>query len=232
MSEQIEQIKKVNVGEETFRAILRMIMQGDWEVGKKLPSENEFKDMLGVSRHTVRAALNNLNMLGLVETRHGDGNYLKAVGIGLYMDILIPYLVVNEKNIDMIMEFRQGIEISAARYAAMRATDEDIAMLQEKLDICNRSINDIDHYLAVDLDFHYTIAQISKNDLLVQSMYVVKNYCFGALTNFVTKEISTDSVSKHIAIFDAIREHDTEQAAQCMNDHITGVIYKIKETGH
>jgi len=229
MTEQITQIKKVNVGQETFKVILKMIMSGKWKQGEKIPSENEFKDMLGVSRHTVRAALNNLNMLGIVETRQGDGNYLKFMGIGLYMDFLIPYLFINEENINTIMEFREGIESITARYAALRATPADIEDLKEKLEKCNRTIDDVENYLAADFDFHYAIAKISKNDLLIQSMYVVKKYCFEALTKYVNKAISVDGTKRHKGIFKAISEHNPDEAEDHMNKHILKVIEMIND---
>lgn len=223
----MEQIKRVNVSEETFKSILNMIMNEEWQSGQKLPSENELKDMLGVSRHTVRSALNNLNMLGIVETRHGDGNYVKSIGMGLYMNLLIPHLLINDKNLDVIMEFRQGIEIMTARCAALRATDEDIKLLKNKYELCERSLKQ-DNYLEVDLDFHYTIAQVSKNDLLIQSMYVVKNFCFGAMVDFVNNEFSSHSFTFHNKILDAIIAHDADLAGQYMNNHMKNIIDKIK----
>ena len=224
MVNDVTQIKKVNVGQETFKVILKMIMEGQWKEGEKIPSENEFKDMLGVSRHTVRAALNNLNMLGIVETRHGDGNYMKFIGIGLYMDMLIPYLFINGDNIDAIMEFREGIETATARYAAKRCTDEEIAILYDKMGKCTLATNDVYKYLEADFDWHYTIAKFSGNDLLLQSMYVVKKYCFEALSKYITSAISHEGTQHHKKIFDAIAEHNSDIAAKYMNEHINYVM--------
>lgn len=223
----VDQIKKVNVGQETFKVILDMIMQGRWKEGERIPSENEFKDMLGVSRHTVRAALNNLNMLGIVETRHGDGNYIKFVGIGLYIDLLIPYLFINEENIDVIMEFREGIETVTARYAAERATPKDIEILRQKMIKCTEVTN-VEQYLVADFDFHYMIAKMSGNDLLLQSMFVIKKYCFGALAKYLTKENSDDGPERHQKIFDCIVSHDADMAARHMNEHIIRVMDMLK----
>ena len=229
MIEEFGQIKKVNVGQETFKIILKMIMSGKWKQGEKIPSENEFKDMLGVSRHTVRSALNNLQMLGMVETRQGDGNYIKFIGIGLYMDFLIPYLFINEENINTIMEFREGIESITARYAALRATPEEIADLEKKLEKCNKVTNNVKEYLTADFNFHYAIAKMTKNDLLIQSMYVVKKYCYEALVKYVDKAISIDGTRRHRGILKAIQEHDPDAAEDHMNKHILKVIEMINK---
>lgn len=225
----MEQIKKVNVREATFKAILNMIMQNNMVPGDKLPSENELKDTLGVSRHTVRDALNNLNMLGIIETKQGDGNYIKAVGIGLYMDLLIPYLIVNSRNLSTVMEFRHGVETVAAKYAAERATDADIDRLIQIYKRCEAARNDYDHYIPIDLEFHYAIAEISRNEMLIQSMFVIKNYCHEALAHFINEKRSSISFSFHTQIVDAIKNHNGDLALKCMDSHMVDIINTLKE---
>lgn len=225
----MEQIKKVNVREEVFKSILNMIMQNNMAPGDKLPSENELKDSLGVSRHTVRDALNNLNMLGIIETKQGDGNYIKAVGVGLYMDFLIPFLIVNSKNLSIVMEFRHGIETAAAKYAAQRATDEDIDKLNKIYKKCENAKHDLSHYMEADLEFHYTIAEISRNDMLIQSMFVVKNYCYQALADFINEKRSSISFEFHTQIIDAIKNHEADLASKYMDAHMVNIINTLKE---
>ena len=73
-------------------------------------------------------------MLGILETRQGDGNYVRETGIGLYIDFLIPYLMINTANVSQIIEFREAIEISVARLAARRATEENLEDIRQKLE--------------------------------------------------------------------------------------------------
>ena len=117
-TDSIPKVPKVNVSKTTFDILFRNIMDGTWKTGEKIPSENELKNSLMVSRHTIRSAIANLNMLGILETRQGDGNYVRETGIGLYIDFLIPYLMINTANVSQIIEFREAIEISVARLPA------------------------------------------------------------------------------------------------------------------
>ena len=87
-TDSIPKVPKVNVSKTTFDILFRNIMDGTWKTGEKIPSENELKNSLMVSRHTIRSAIANLNMLGILETRQGDGNYVRETGIGLYIDFL------------------------------------------------------------------------------------------------------------------------------------------------
>lgn len=219
-------IKKVNVGKETFNTILKMILSNKWKPGDKLPSENEFHEMLGVSRHTIRGTLNNLSMLGIVVTKQGDGNYLQSIGIGLYMDLLMPYVFATSDNYHTILEFRQGIESVTAYYAAEHATEEDIFLLKDKLAVCARSIEKLDEYLVDDFEFHLTIANISKNEMLIQSMSIIKKYYFIRFNENVTDCMAHEGLKYHSLIVEAIQNHDPELAMNYMNKHIKGILTK------
>lgn len=214
-------IKKVNVGEETFKYIFNYVMDPSRKQGDKIPSENEFKEMLGVSRHTIRNALNSLNMLGILETRQGDGNYIANKGIGLFMNLLIPHISFNKNDIRTIMEFRFGIECTSAYYAAKYATEKDIKYLENKLELCeNCDSNDIERFLELDFDFHFAISEATKNNMLIQSMYIIKKYCFSALGKILTSTTTKSGLAYHRKILDCIREHDADKAFLYMSQHI------------
>ncbi len=72
----LQKIKVESLRSQVYMQLKNQLMAGVWKVGEKLPSENELCASLGVSRVTVRAAIQQLEILGLVETRHGDGNFV------------------------------------------------------------------------------------------------------------------------------------------------------------
>lgn len=225
----IKPLERQNIADEVFRQMFDLLMKGQWDEGEKLPSENELKDMFGVSRNTIRAALNRLNLLGIVETRRGEGNYVKKIGVGLYMNSLIPYIFLNENDIFTIMEFRKGIEIQSALLASQRATDEDIEEIREALTMCQMNSEDLDNYMTRDMTFHLAIAKASKNDLIFQAMSIIKNYCYAELQNFVTPSIRDKSCEYHQKIFESIQRHEPEEANKLMCDHLTDVYSQIEQ---
>lgn len=217
-------IKKVNVGEETFKYIFSYIMDSNRKQGDKLPSENEFKTILGVSRHTIRNALNSLSMLGILETKQGDGNYIASKGVGLYMNLLIPHITFTNDDLRTIMEFRYGIETANAYYAAKHATEEDITYLENKLKLCEAcDPDDIERFLDLDYDFHFAVSEVTRNDMLIQSMYIIKKYCFSALAKCLTKNTAQSGFQHHHKVLEAIRNHDAEKASLYMSQHIHSI---------
>ena len=223
-------IKKVSVSQATFDTLLENIMNGTWKPGDKIPSENELREMLGVSRHTIRSAITNLNMLGILETHQGEGSYVQETGVAVLMDFLIPYLLKSDTDVSRILEFRESIESTAARYAALRATDEEIALIKEKMLLCEQHKDDYEHYPTYDFDFHLAIAEASKSDLLIQSMYIVKKYCFTAIMNYFDEKLVHQGTDfYHTRIFNEIQNHNPDAASSTMDMHIRDIIHTIEE---
>ena len=79
---QITPIQKVNVVEEIFDQLQSMLIEGTWKPGDKIPSENELSETFGVSRMTIRQALQKMKALGLIETRSGSGSFGSAGSCG------------------------------------------------------------------------------------------------------------------------------------------------------
>lgn len=226
-AEPVPQTQKVSVAKSTFDFILSNIMNGTWKQGEKIPSENELRAMLNVSRHSIRQAIANLNLLGILDTRQGDGNYVRQVGVGLYADFLLPYLLINKENIAQIVAFRESIEVASAYYAALHATEEDLKLIQEKLEICEEQKHDIANYPAYDLDFHSAIAAASKNELLYQSLSVVKKHCFAAIRDYFDSSLAEQGAYYHEKIYDAICRRDAEDARQQMWYHMKNIMVRV-----
>lgn len=226
-SESISRVPRVNVSKATFDILFRNIMDGTWKPGEKIPSENELKDTLMVSRHTIRSAIANLNMLGILETRQGDGNYVRTTGIGLYIDFLIPYLMISENNVSQIIEFRSAIEVATARLAARRITEEGLRDVAEQLKRCNDNRHNTQAYPAYDLEFHCAIARASENDLLIQSMNVIKQYCFQAISDYFTEDLAEAGADCHQLLYAALCAHDEEAAAHHMMVHMNNIVSRL-----
>ena len=137
-----------NITDSVYRKILEQIIAGTYRPGDRIPTENELKEAFNVSRNTIRAALNRLNTLGILETRRGDGTYVCKPSMGMYINSFIPAMLINEDSFLEILEFRRAIEIAAARMAAAKADESDIKALQSYLDISLNAGNNMQIYSA------------------------------------------------------------------------------------
>src|SRR6202034_1002936 len=104
------------------------VLSRQWPVGGRLPAETELAQRLEVGRSTVREAIRALVHAGLLETRQGSGTYVRSLTPGADWEARLRRAAVLEAY-----EVREALEVQAARLAASRRTEADVAELAECL---------------------------------------------------------------------------------------------------
>lgn len=166
-------IVKTNLVDQVAEAIKAMIVNENYQYGTKIPSENDLVAQFGVSRLTVRLAIQKLNVLGICETKTGNGTYVKEFSFNEYLENISDLLIKPDMLHD-VYEFRKLIEVEAAVLAMEHGTDEEFEDLKT---ICknfdqipyfpNGDINKyVSNMLDVEFAFHSKICEMSKNELL------------------------------------------------------------------
>ena len=211
--------KRVGVGEEVFQEMKQMILTQEWKPGSKLPSEQALCEIFGVSRVTIRSALLRLNALSLVETRLGDGSYVKRLESCDNISGLIPTAYL-EDDFETITEFRMELESGACAIAARRATKKDAAELQRILKRMGDLQNDLSALALMDLKFHYTIAKISRNNLIIKTYEIIHETYAAHIKRMVGVMGGSLGIYYHDKIAAAIEAHDVDAARDAMYKHI------------
>ena len=121
----ISTITKQRMDAAVYDALLADIKNGTWKSGEKLPSETDLGQKMGVSRVTVRAAIQRLQAIGLVEVKHGKGTYVVKPEEIYDMSNFERELDLTEKEFNEINALREAIEIQSIR----------LIMQQERVDL-------------------------------------------------------------------------------------------------
>ncbi|MEG1872810.1 MAG: FadR/GntR family transcriptional regulator [Ruthenibacterium sp.] len=219
-----------NLTDQVYDKLLQMIIEGNYNPQDRLPSENELSEMFGVSRNTVRTALNKLNVLGFTETRHGGGTYIKKIGGEIYLNYFLPALLMDSNDLLEVMEFRKGIEVQAVKLAAQRATQEDIATLTTIFESSQQYLQDMEQFAFYNTNFHAEIAKASHNKMFHKMMDVIRSIIMTKMQNFLINQgEDIDSNFYHSMILQCITNRKPEEAAFFMDKHMTLVIQRVKE---
>ena len=123
-------IKNTKVYEQVIIQIKDMIDKGTLKKGDKLPSERNLVEQLMVSRASIREALRALEVIGLIECRQGEGNYIKASFQDNLFEPLSIMFMLEGSNPEAIWELRKIMEVEAAGLAAKKITDEQLKELK------------------------------------------------------------------------------------------------------
>ena len=227
-------IQKNSVSQQVVNYVLDQIEKGELKPGDRLPVEREFALSLGISRVPLREGISALVALGIVEKRHGDGNYIAGFSPDILGRILRTYTLLEGTLADDLFEARSVVEGAAARLAARNATVEDMAAMEEDIAAMEDAIpayiegkKRLGDMLRLDDLFHLRCAAASHNEFYIQFVNIV--HMAGTDMGLYEKtygrqpEKYYDSVKFHRQLLDAIRSRDEVQAQEVMCRHIESV---------
>lgn len=185
------------------------ILQGDWQVGQRLPTEPELALQLGISRNTVREAMRVLAFSGLVEIRQGDGSYLRTS-----QDPLQAVQAMSRCTLEQARETRHILETEAIGLAALRRTDDDLQRLRAALKGSAEHFHgDVDAYVSCDLVFHQCLIDAAHNPALSELYRYFSGVVATALQHNMTSVPRCQATfDLHGQILDAIEQRDPERA--------------------
>jgi GntR family transcriptional regulator, transcriptional repressor for pyruvate dehydrogenase complex len=146
---------------------LRCLIEEDGLVaGDKIPSERELSERLNVGRSSVREALRALELLGIIETRRGEGTYLKEVGEHQLVSLLGTFILQGQKAKADLIETKLLIEKICLQLACQRRNENQLAALKEMIE-----------QKTVDYDrFFKWVADAGDNYLLLRVWLVLNDF--------------------------------------------------------
>ena len=215
----ITPIHRKDLTTEIIDSVLKMISDGDWEPGDKLPSQRELANQMDVSMASLREALYSLQAIGVLEMRHGSGTFISRNTINLGEKIVELSILLGHLDIKKFFEAREVIETGLAALAAEHATDDQINVLFK---ILNEQIAAFDFkneaYLHdLDLDFHQQLADMANNKILSEiNDILMKNLD----KLFRILPLSRTGWAIHRKVAEAIRDRSSSDAYHAMKELI------------
>lgn len=201
----------------------RLILDGTLGPGDRLPPERELAGSLGVSRGSVREALCDLEVRGLVDRTRGRGTTVLRPGGTLTGLALAGGLDADRIELAHVMDVRACIEPSVAGRAARNATAAGVAQLEALL-VEMAAEGRPAHFARLDRTFHRAIAQYSNNPLLVRLHDRVQELTEPSRReHLLTADRIRSSRREHERIAAAIRAGDEAGAVAAAAAHVASV---------
>ncbi len=219
-------IRPKKISTQIAEQIRTSLLSGEFNPGEKLPPERELAEMFGVSRPSVREALNVLAAAGLVESYQGGGTVVKSLVETTSANPLSELIRVESERALDVIEVRKGMEAWTSFYAAQRALPEDLRRLEGIVTKMEGNLKGLKPSEDLDANFHIVIARSTHNVVWLHMMQGI----FDAMKEFqrsvwravyLTEEDHWTLFQHHRAIFDAIRRKDPEGAREAMLVHLT-----------
>ncbi|AZT83798.1 FadR family transcriptional regulator [Marinobacter sp. NP-4(2019)] len=201
-------IKKGSLVETAIESLRTAIEQGQWPIGTRLPVEANLSEALGVSRNTVREAVRVLVHVGMLETRQGDGTYVRAT-----KDAGETLRRIARAQLGDQLEVRIMLETEASRLAARRRTESDLVAMTKALDARARARDNLAARIRHDEAFHHALVAASHNPALTELYDYFAHAVSRTIESTETEpDLPEPSQEDHELLLAAIRRQDEEQA--------------------
>lgn len=215
----------------------RRILEGSLKPGDRLPAERELALELGVSRPSLREAIQKLASKGMLQSRQGGGTFVTAVLEKSFFDPWQEMMGSYPNLREDMLEFRRMIEGQAAEWAAERATDADLQRLDQAFAALQASFGEDNTEKRSDADiaFHQAIGDASHNVLvghlsaaLLRLMHDNIRLNLGELKSLPAA--GKLLMSQHTAIHQAIVDKKPQAARAAAETHIDFVRETLAQT--
>jgi len=227
-------VKTRKVYEEIVQQVKDLIANGTLRPGDRLISERELADKLRVSRASVREAFSVLESMGIIESRPGEGTFVRETTTDSIVEPLALMVVRDRDTGFALLEVRKILEAESAALAATRSTEEDLQKIEDCLREMRAEVDRGDLGDVSDYKFHYSLAEATQNMVLVRVMSTISDLFAQGLRSSRLRLYSLEGMpqtllKQHIRIYEAVKQRDVQGARQAMLDHLGFVEEKLRE---
>jgi GntR family transcriptional repressor for pyruvate dehydrogenase complex len=230
-------VRRVRGSRQVVEQIRRLVEEGTLRPGQRLPAERELAGQFGVSRATLREAVQSLASLGLLEVRQGIGTVVSPHATTLEDPAYwLPWLSAHLDDVVALLEVREALEAKAAELAAegvaagavgaelLEQAEANLAGMGEAA-----AAADIGSLERWDLEFHALLAELSGNKYLLRLSRSVNHVFADRRAVMAIPGRAVQSVAEHHRILEAVRAGDALGAAQTMAQHIASTKATVME---
>ena len=227
----VKTIKKESTASKVFETLYGMILSGEFKRGQKLPAQEELARQFGVSRNTLREAMNKLYAMGLLSSRQGIGTIVESPNPAGYLSALSGQFLLDALSVREFVEARICIERTAVRLAVARAGKHDVERLQGIFASQQQAFENQDaaEFTRQDAAFHMGLTQLSGNRVLMKFLQTIQDM----LHRFIGEVVQlpgaiSDALHFHLRVMEAIKTRDADLAEREIVLHLFDVVRRIE----
>ena len=223
-------LDKKDIREQVFDQLLSQITTGKWKPGEKIPSENELTSIMGVSRISVREAIQKLAAMDLVETYRGKGTFVKEFTTNNYLKSLTPMLLMTPGDILFVVEYRRILEVGIIDLYTRNTTERDIVFLSRTLDKMKQYYRtNLKKYTKYDLEFHMKLYEMTGNPFIIKISNLIYDILSAAMKEAVTERGAEEGIDFHSKMLEYIKTGDVPKLKKLNNELFDQIELEVRE---
>ncbi len=230
----IKPINTTRIYQHVIGQLVGLLRAGKLKAGDRCPSERTLAALFEVSRASVREALRAMEVIGLIEVRHGDGAFITDLNMAPFLNAVMPLLVTDDGALDEMLDFRSMLEREAVSLVAGRCDPTGLARLDAHLDAMARALADANPTAGAEADigFHKELFALSGNSVLRRTAECI-SYMLESSVRLNRARILQQGehaallLEQHRQIRDLTAAGRAAEAAACMEAHLVFVRHVV-----
>ncbi|MFL6449351.1 MAG: FadR/GntR family transcriptional regulator [Bryobacteraceae bacterium] len=204
-----------------FEELISYVVHGAWAVGDRIPPERVLCQQLGIARTSLREALKAMELIGMLDSRVGDGTFVCDRSQFLSRPLLWAITGTDEAELRDIMEARLFLEQDLAGLAAERGSESEIEQIGKTLADMRSCIAKRKSPIEADMQFHLAIARAAHNEVMRNAVQLLRNLLRQWLQlKLLMPQVPDEVLQQHEAVFAAIKARNTSAAQTAMAVHL------------
>lgn len=223
-------LNRQNLSQAIVKEVLKWFSEGRYKAGDLLPPERELMSHFGVSRNSVREAMQALVSMQVIDVGPGRGTRVVRTAPASVLSADVVSALLNSNTLDELYEFRLLLEPGIAAHAAQNASAEDLEAMRSALDDYDAAMNSNQPVAPHDLAFHRLIAGATGNSIYLKVTDALSELLTSArkATDLVPSAVKSAAVD-HRRILEALNAGDGETASRVMGEHVRSAISALKD---
>lgn len=218
-------VERTKLTSSVFEQLLTYVVGGSWQPGDRIPPERELCQQLGIARTSLREALKAMELVGMLDSRVGDGTFVCPRSEFLSRPLLWAFTGTDREELQDIMEARTIIEENLAGLAASRGTAEQIEEIGNAVQMMRDSIARGDSILEADMAFHLAVSAAAQNSVLRNAVQLLRNLMRQWISyKLLIPDVPQSVLKRHVAIYRAIEARKPNAARSAMRLHLTETV--------
>jgi DNA-binding FadR family transcriptional regulator len=220
-------LKREALPEQIVRQLVGLVRSGELKPGDRLPAERALAEELGVGRPTLREALRALQLLGLLDIRHGGGVFVSAMQPDTLLGPLHLFLSLDPHNLDTILEARKVIEGALLAFVARIIDDDAIAKLETNLAEFGRVVDESrsgrtepSRFNELAQEFRSIIEEAVDNPILTRAVKSLDVLSAATRDRITSTGALQQLLENHRRMVEALIRRDPVAAQGALEEHI------------
>ena len=215
----IKPISKKKYYETISDQIQEVILSGEWPEGSRVPTEDELAEIFNVGRGSIREAITNLQISGVLVSSPGIGTYVSDNAIACINNQKLAEMLKDPACLDDMVEARRILEPEIAAHAAIIGGEEDHQRIRAAIEQAKEAAAQKD-WENFGHQFHMAICQTMKNRIILSFFITIEEPTRKLHKAEYTEENAAEIISEYEAILDAIIQKDPRLAGKLMRSHL------------